>query len=175
MPRLYSGGNNPKTLDDAWLKEALVLRKFENIKNNRLFYQRNSKKALVGLDYLKRNIICIKVRHCTNEIVRVSRGFAFLMMMKMMNCFYGMVDRRKAFSLIYSQDHCQKSCSSWISDTSRAGFEPAQNLSQDFVEWRCALVIITTPRRHVGLHQGHLVWIYWKGEGGRRVYSIPDP
>ena len=51
------------------------------------------------------------------------------MMMMMMNCFCGMVDRRKAFSLISSRDHCQRSSPSWISDTPRAGFEPAQNLS----------------------------------------------
>ena len=31
------------------------------------------------------------------------------MMMMMMNCFCGMVDRQKAFSLISSQDHCQRS------------------------------------------------------------------
>ena len=29
-----------------------------------------------------------------------------MMMMMMMNRFCGMVDRRKAFSLISSQDHC---------------------------------------------------------------------
>ena len=39
----------------------------------------------------------------------------------MMNCFCGMVDRRKTFSLISSQDHCQKSSTSPISDTPRAG------------------------------------------------------
>ena len=38
-----------------------------------------------------------------------------LMMMIMMNCFCGMVDRRKAFSLISSRDHCQRSSSSRIS------------------------------------------------------------
>ena len=32
-------------------------------------------------------------------------------------CFCGMVDRRKAFSLISSQDHCQRSSPSRISDT----------------------------------------------------------
>ena len=58
-----------------------------------------------------------------------------------------MVDRRKAFSLIPSWDHCQRSSPSWISDTLRAGFELAQNLSSDFVEWSCAAVITTTPRR----------------------------
>ena len=50
-------------------------------------------------------------------------------LMMMMNCFCGMVDRRKAFSLISSRDHCQRSLSSWISDTPWAGFEPAQNQS----------------------------------------------
>ena len=39
----------------------------------------------------------------------------------MMNCFCGMVDRRKAFSLIFSRDHCQRSPPSRISDTPRAG------------------------------------------------------
>ena len=57
-----------------------------------------------------------------------------MMMMMMMNCFCGVVDRRKAFSLISSRDHCQRSSPSRISDTPRAGFEPAQNLSSGFVE-----------------------------------------
>ena len=42
--------------------------------------------------------------------------------------------RRKAFSLISSRNHCRKSSPSWISDTQRAGFEPAQNLSLGLVE-----------------------------------------
>ena len=58
-----------------------------------------------------------------------------------MNCFWGMVDRRRAFSFISSRDHCQRH---W---PSLAGFEPAQNLSSEFVEWSCAVVIITTPQR----------------------------
>ena len=45
-----------------------------------------------------------------------------LMMMMMMNCFCGMVARRKAFNLISSRGHCQ------------AGFEPAQNMSSGFDE-----------------------------------------
>ena len=48
--------------------------------------------------------------------------------------FCGMADQRKAFSLISSRDHCQRSSPSRISDTPRAEFEPAQNLSSDFVE-----------------------------------------
>ena len=59
--------------------------------------------------------------------------------------FWGMVNRRKAFSLISSRDHCQRSSLSRISDTSRAWFEPALNLSSGFDEWSCALVITTTP------------------------------
>ena len=51
-----------------------------------------------------------------------------------MNCFCGMVDRRKAFSLISSRDHCQRSSPSRISDAPRAGFKPAQNLSSGLVE-----------------------------------------
>ena len=55
-------------------------------------------------------------------------------MMMMINCFRDMVDQRKAFSLASSQDYCQISSPSQISDTPRAGLEPAQNLSSDFVE-----------------------------------------
>ena len=62
------------------------------------------------------------------------RMMMMMMMMMMMNCFCGMVDRRKAFSLISSQDHCQRSSTSRISDTPQAGFEPAQNLSSGLVE-----------------------------------------
>ena len=49
------------------------------------------------------------------------------------NCFCDMVDQRKAFSLISSRDHCQRSLPSRISDTPRVGFEPAQNLSSGLV------------------------------------------
>ena len=62
-----------------------------------------------------------------------------MMMIMMMNCFCGMVDRRKTFSLISSRDHCQRSSPSRISDTPRVGFEPAQNLSSGLVEWNCAM------------------------------------
>ena len=48
-----------------------------------------------------------------------------MMMMMMMNCFCGMVDQRKTFSPISSRDHFQRSSPSRISDTPRAGFEPA--------------------------------------------------
>ena len=67
-------------------------------------------------------------------------------MMMMMNCFCGMVDRRKAFSLISSRDHLQRSSPSRISDTPRAGLELAQNLSLGLVEGSCAVLITTTPQ-----------------------------
>ena len=66
-------------------------------------------------------------------------------MMMMMNCFCGMVDRRKVFSLISSRDHCQRSSPSRISDTPQAGFEPAKNLSSGSVEGSFAVVITTAP------------------------------
>ena len=52
------------------------------------------------------------------------------MCLMMMNCFCGMVDRRKAFSLISNRYHCldQRSSSSRISDTPQAGFEPELRL-----------------------------------------------
>ena len=59
------------------------------------------------------------------------------------------------YSLTSSWDHCQKSSPSRISDTPRAAFEPAQNLSSGLVEWSCAVVRTTTPRRHnLGLTGG---------------------
>ena len=70
------------------------------------------------------------------------------MTMIMMNYFSRIVDRWKAFSLISSRDHCQRSSPSRISDTTQAGFEPAQNLSSGFAEWSCTVVIITTTRRN---------------------------
>ena len=80
-----------------------------------------------------------------------------------MNCFCGMVDRRKAFSLISSRGHCQRSSPSQISDTPRVGFESAQNLSSDFVEGSCAVVITTTPRRHkTTTPRRHKVFLIWR-------------
>ena len=74
-----------------------------------------------------------------------------------MNCFCDMVDRGEAFSLISSNDHCQRSLPLRISDTPRAGLKPAQNLSSGFVELSFAIVITTTPflvsyRKHI-LHK----------------------
>ena len=77
-----------------------------------------------------------------------------------MNCFCGMVYRRKAFSLISSQDHCQKFSPSRISDTPLAGFQPTQNRSSGLVEWNCAVVITTTPRSLFLVQPRFLLWIF---------------
>ena len=83
----------------------------------------------------------------TSFFIIISWPEIVLVMMMMMNCFCGMDDRRKAFSLISSRDNCQRS-SPRISDTLRAGFEPAQNLSSGLVECSCAIMTTTTPRSH---------------------------
>ena len=69
------------------------------------------------------------------------KATTMMMIIMMMICFCGMVDRRKAFSLISSWDHCQTSLPSRISDTPRAGFERAQNLSSGLVKSSGAVVI----------------------------------
>ena len=43
-------------------------------------------------------------------------NFMMMRMMMMMNCFCGMVDQQKVFSLTYSRDYCQRSSPSQISD-----------------------------------------------------------
>ena len=65
-----------------------------------------------------------------------------------MMMFLGMVDRRKAFSFISSQHHCQRSSSSRVSDMPLARFEPVQNLNSGLFKWSCAVVITTTTWRH---------------------------
>ena len=61
-------------------------------------------------------------------VIKVYIYMMMMMMMMMMNCFCGMVDQRKAFSLISSWDNCQRSSPCRISDMLRAGFEPVQTL-----------------------------------------------
>ena len=80
---------------------------------------------------------------------KVSNAFSIsIVTMVMMNCFCGMVDRRKALSFISNQDHYQRSPPSRLSDMLHVGFEPTQNLSSGFVEWNCAAVITNTPWCH---------------------------
>ena len=66
--------------------------------------------------------------------MRGIRFNSFILKGKSLFIFCGMVDRQKTFSLISSQDHCQRSSPSRISDTPRGGFEPGQNLSSSLVE-----------------------------------------
>ena len=75
-------------------------------------------------------------------------SMTMMMTMVMMNRFCGMVDRRKAFSLISNRDHCHIFSPSEISDKPVAGYEPAQNLSSGFFDESCTVVITTTPRRY---------------------------
>ena len=83
-----------------------------------------------------------------------------MMMMTMMNCFCGMVERRKAFSLISSRDRYQRSSPSQISDTPWAGFEPAQNLSSGLVGWTCVVVTTPTPLFSIIITMFYLI-IHW--------------
>ena len=48
--------------------------------------------------------------------------------------FCSMVNGRKANSLIFRRDHCQRSSPLQIYDTLQEGFEMVQNLSSGFVE-----------------------------------------
>ena len=71
-------------------------------------------------------------------------------MMKMkMNCFYGMVDWRKALSLTSSRDNFQRSSPSRILYTPQAGFEPTQNLSLAFVKMKLQSSDNHHKRRHI--------------------------
>ena len=88
----------------------------------------------------------VKLGNWSNDIRPIDiakREQSKLGIIMMMNCFCGVVDRRKVFSLISSRYHCQRSSPSRISDTPQAGFELAQNLSSDFYEWSCTSTSIT--------------------------------
>ena len=58
----------------------------------------------------------------------------------------------RCLRLISRWKHCQRFSPSQISDTPRAGFEPARNLSSDFVEGSCAVVIRNKKNQH---HKQH--------------------
>ena len=62
----------------------------------------------------------------------------------MMNCFCGMVDRQKAFSLISSWDHCQRSSPSWIS-TRR---EQDLNLHKTWIQFRLCWMKLCSTDNH---------------------------
>ena len=78
------------------------------------------------------------------KIFAVMQHHNKMIMMMIINYFFGMVNRRKTLGLISRRNHCQRSSPLQISDTPQAGFEPAQNLNLD--EWSYAVVITTTLR-----------------------------
>ena len=103
--------------------------------------------CLLGLFDLKSFHGCVTLARWENGTYCLPSYHIFYFMI-MMNCFCGMVNQRKAFSLTSSRDHCQRSSPLETSDTPRERFEYAQNLSPAFVEWSCTVVITTTPRPH---------------------------
>ena len=80
----------------------------------------------------------------------------------MIVCFCGMVDWRKAVSLISSRHNCQRSSPSRISDRPPAGFERPQNLSSGLVEWSCA-AMITTTLHYTTVHIYLSIYLYMHG------------
>ena len=58
---------------------------------------------------------------------QIAQSVSYNTHMIMMNSFGEMVDRRKALSLVYSQDHCQTFSPPQISDTPHTGFIPRQH------------------------------------------------
>ena len=58
--------------------------------------------------------------------------------MMMMNSFRGMIDQQKAFTPYFQPRPLSEFFTITISDTPRAGFEPAQNLSSEpSLRWLC--------------------------------------
>ena len=71
----------------------------------------------------------------------IHRNYRLLFnVMMMINCFCGMVDRRKAFSIISSRYYCQRFSPLQISDTPRAGFENMGKYSS-YVQFKCRLSV----------------------------------
>ena len=52
----------------------------------------------------------------------------------------------KNLGIILRWDHCHRFSPSETSNNDKAGFESARKLTSGFPEWRCAVVITTTPR-----------------------------
>ena len=67
------------------------------------------------LNFSSHVVTQVKTTNKTTDLIR--RSYTHLDMMK--NCICGMVDRRKAFCLISSRDHCLRSSPSRISSTPR--------------------------------------------------------
>ena len=71
-----------------------------------------------------------------NHITSLKKA-RLMMLMAIMNCFSGMIEQQKAFSLISSRDHCQRS----HQRKSLARREQdLNNSSSGFDEWSCAIL-----------------------------------
>ena len=84
--------------------------------------------------------------------------------MRMMNCFCGMVDRRKVLSFISSLNHCQRFSPSEISDTLRAIFDFAQlpYLSTEIIfQLYCADLALKIHSWNSGFYTKKRVSIFW--------------
>ena len=69
------------------------------------------------------------------------------MMMIMMNCFSGMVDRRNLISIIFSRNLYQRFSPSKISDMPGARFKSLPKINSNFVEWSWVVMLTLTPQR----------------------------
>ena len=83
--------------------------------------------------------ICLCKTNCKNTTKNVM----------MMNCLCGMVDLRKEFTPYFQPGPLSEILV--IANLWHAASR-APNLSSDFVEWSCAVVIATAPRRHIKPH-----------------------
>ena len=141
-----------KKLQNLSLRSLIFLNFWQNVYRSAIISGNlpSPEKLLVACLHVNfSKIICSPIWFDLMEMYLVTKlRILFWLMMMMMNCFWCMVDRRKAFSLISRRDHCHRSSPSQICDTPWAGFEPAQKLSLGLVEWSCAVVITTTPQRH---------------------------
>ena len=97
----------------------------EDIEQNELM-SRKHKKVFTILNYTE---LFLVLASSITECISIS-AFSFLLMKMMMNCFGGMFYRQKAFSLISSWDHCQRSLPLRISDTPRRTTTPRHHYWQ---------------------------------------------
>ena len=98
-----------------WNNLHLSVRKPQNVpqenQTHKIKYlQVSSFKIKLIYDFQNRLILYIWIFLCN-----IYSMFMYMMMM-MINCSCGMVDRRKAFSLISRRDHCQRHSPSRLSD-----------------------------------------------------------
>ena len=118
---------------------------FDNLFSHRLFTQ----EAFILLDIPSKMLAPAEIRWKSEKNVTNATYTYMKMMMKMMNCFCGMIDQWKLFTIYFSQDHCQRFPPPQIFNTLQGEFEHALNLSSDFVDLSCVVVVTITPWRQV--------------------------